>query len=132
MNFSRAGGTVAATVLVAEDNAAVRELVRLALEGTGLRVLVAGSAAEALEAAVRRWIDLLVADVILPDGTGPDLAEALRDDNPGLCVVYVSGWHGEPDFRDVGDEVLLAKTFTLEELRGAVLTRLLGIGSRPG
>jgi CheY-like chemotaxis protein len=129
MTLSRDGGPVAATVLVAEDNEAVRELVRVALEGTGLRILVAGSAAEALEAAARRWIDVLVADVILPDGTGPDLAESLRDDSPGLRVVYVSGWHDRPDFPDVGDELLLEKPFSLEDLRSAV-TSLAGADPR--
>ena len=129
MSLSRDGGTVAATVLVAEDNEAVRELVRLALEGTGLRVLVAGTAAEALEAAARRWIDVLVADVILPDGTGPDLAAALRDDNPGLGIVYVSGWHDEPGFPDVGDGLLLKKPFSLDALRAAV-TSLVGADAR--
>jgi two-component system cell cycle sensor histidine kinase/response regulator CckA len=120
MNFPRDGGPVAATVLVAEDNEAVRELVRVALEGTGLRVLVAGSAAEALEAAAKRWIDVLVADVILPDATGPDLAASLRDDSPGLRVVYVSGRHDDPGFPDLGDEPLLEKPFSLEALRAAV------------
>ena len=129
MNFARTGGTVAATVLVAEDNEAVRELARVALEGTGLRVFVAGSIAESLEAAARRWIDVLVADVMLPDGTGPDLAAALREDSPGLRIVYVSGWHGDPDFPDVGDGLLLAKPFTLEELRGSVMS-LVAIDNR--
>jgi two-component system, cell cycle sensor histidine kinase and response regulator CckA len=130
MNLSRAGGTVAATVLVAEDSEAVRELVRVALQGTGLRVLVAGSATEALEEAASRRVDVLVADVILPDGTGVDVATALRNDNPKLRVVYVSGWHGEPGFPDVGDDLLLAKPFTLEELHHAV-TSMVGADGRP-
>ena len=129
MTFPRDCGTVAATVLVVEDNEAVRELVHVALEGTGLRVLVAGSAAEALEAAVRRWIDVLVADVILPDATGPALAAALREDSPGLRVVYVSGWHDEPGFPDVSDGVLLEKPFSLDALRSAV-TGLARVDSR--
>jgi CheY-like chemotaxis protein len=130
MNFSRDGGPVAATVLVAEDNEAVRELVRVALEGTRLRVIVAGSAAEALEIAARRWIDVLVADVMLPDRTGPDLAAALRNDNPGLLVLYVSGWRPEPGFPDIGDALLLEQPFSLDELRGT-LTRLVGADPRP-
>nr|MBA3553467.1 PAS domain S-box protein [Gemmatimonadales bacterium] len=74
------------TVLVVEDEEAVRALARRVLASRGYRVLEAGSAADALTLAAeaREPIDLLLTDVVMPGMGGPALAERLARGRPGL------------------------------------------------
>src|SRR5688572_13501822 len=82
------------TVLLVEDEEAVRSLARYLLGQCGYKVLVAAHGAEALEVAARHpgAIDLLVTDVIMPRMNGPQLAEALSRTHPGIGLVYISGY----------------------------------------
>jgi two-component system cell cycle sensor histidine kinase/response regulator CckA len=84
----------AATVLVVEDEDAVRVLCARILSGAGYRVLVARDATEALALArgVPRPLDVLLTDVILPGMSGPALAEEVRALHPGLRVLFMSGY----------------------------------------
>ena len=88
------GPAVPATVLVVEDEAAVRALVVSALERAGYRVLVAGSPAEALALTegLDLTIELLVTDVIMPEIHGQVLAERLLARRPGMRVILMSGY----------------------------------------
>ena len=90
-----ASGT--ASVLIVEDEQAIRTLTRTILERAGYSVLAASTAtdAEALFAQEVRRIDLLVADIALPDGTGPALFKRLVEKQPSLRVVYMSGYTDE-------------------------------------
>jgi PAS domain S-box-containing protein len=117
------GGTE--TVLAVEDDPLVREITARALRSGGYRVLVAGSGAEALEAADRLQgrLHLLVTDVVMPGLDGRALADELRRRTPGVRVLYVSGYtqdvishHG---VLDTGVE-LLPKPFT----SGALLAKV--------
>ncbi|MGE0393670.1 MAG: ATP-binding protein, partial [Vicinamibacterales bacterium] len=74
------------TVLLTEDEAAIRDLVQTILERHGYTVLVAGGPADAaaLAETCRTPIDLLVTDIVMPGGTGPELAQRLRERRPGL------------------------------------------------
>jgi CheY-like chemotaxis protein len=83
------------TILVVEDDDAVRSLTRRLLEGFGYRTLEAASGREALA----RWrervdeIDLLLTDMVMPEGvTGRELAEQMRSRRPNLKVLFVSGY----------------------------------------
>ena len=82
------------TVLVVEDEPAVRELTRRILESAGYRPIVAANGSEALleceghEAKVR----LLLTDVVMPKMSGKELAERLEKLSPGLRVLYMSGY----------------------------------------
>jgi two-component system cell cycle sensor histidine kinase/response regulator CckA len=82
------------TILVVEDDRALRDLLRITLEGSGYSVLAAADAAEALRLAEPpgRAIALLVSDVTMPGMTGPDLARRLRASRAGLEVLLVSGY----------------------------------------
>ena len=82
------------TVLVVEDEPAVRALTVRVLRGRGYTVLEAGSAAEADRVAVAHpgAIDLLVTDVILPGEGGRPLALRLTAARPGLRVLFMSGY----------------------------------------
>jgi CheY-like chemotaxis protein len=90
-----AGGT--ASVLIVEDEQAIRTLTRTILERAGYSVLAASTAtdAEALFAQEVGGIDLLVTDIALPDGTGPALFKRLVEKRPSLRVVYMSGYTDE-------------------------------------
>ncbi len=83
-----------ATILVVEDEPAVRELVRRVLERQGYRVHVACDGAEAFERATRLGepLDLLLTDVVMPALTGRELVARLRLTLPDLPVVYMSGY----------------------------------------
>ena len=86
------GGTE--TVLVAEDEAAVRNLARRALQRFGYRVLVAGNGQEALALArgSQESIHLLLTDVVMPEMGGRQLAEHLARERPTTRVLFTSGY----------------------------------------
>jgi PAS domain S-box-containing protein len=83
---------VAKRVLVVEDEEVVRGLVRQVLEGQGYVVLVAQDGQDAIELAARNTIDVLLTDLTMPNVGGRELAERLRETQPGLKVVYMSGY----------------------------------------
>jgi two-component system cell cycle sensor histidine kinase/response regulator CckA len=82
------------TILVVEDEADLRELTRIFLEGYGYTVLQASSAEQAMEAAERfnGQIDLLLTDVILPGMSGQRLAEQVLGRRPQTKIVYMTGY----------------------------------------
>jgi two-component system cell cycle sensor histidine kinase/response regulator CckA len=82
------------TILLVEDEDAVRGLTRRCLETSGYTVLQASSAEEALELAARfpGRLDLLLTDVIMPGKSGPELSRRLAEHRPGTRVLYVSGY----------------------------------------
>jgi CheY-like chemotaxis protein len=82
------------TILLVEDEDAVRELTRQILRLNGYSVLQAARGHEALEVS-REYdgcIDLLLTDVIMPQMNGRELADLLRKQRPELRVVYMSGY----------------------------------------
>jgi CheY-like chemotaxis protein len=85
------------TVLVVEDEPAVRMLICRSLAHYGYRVLEASNAHEALEIwePNRRTIDVLFTDMVMPGGmSGSELAARLRQQNPDLKVIVASGYSG--------------------------------------
>ncbi len=82
------------TVLVVEDEDAVRRIVKTMLESTGYRVIEARNGPEALEAARRHaeTIHLVVTDVVMPEMSGRELAEQFSKDHPGVKILYMSGY----------------------------------------
>jgi CheY-like chemotaxis protein len=87
----------------------------------GYTVLAAGDGVEALATVEVHAgpIDLVVTDVIMPRMSGPDLVGQLRSRQPGIRVLYVSGYTADQlrAQADLGrEEILLAKPFTSESL----------------
>jgi len=82
------------TVLLVEDQEAVRQLVTVILEKSGYRVIDAANSPDALLAANGHLgvIDLLITDVMLPGMNGKELAARLRKWRPGLKVIFMSGY----------------------------------------
>ena len=113
------------TLLLVEDEDAVRESEREYLEQRGYTVLAAanGPAALALAASCGREIHLLVTDVVMPRMSGSELGQKLVAQRPGLKVLYVSGYaentilqHG---VAELGSR-FLHKPFTLKALAGKI------------
>jgi PAS domain S-box-containing protein len=116
------------TVLLVEDDTAVRELVRDALRHHGYTVLVAADGAEALALAKQTdlAIHLLFSDLALPRLDGVALATQLTKLRPDLCVVFTSG-HTADAFganHEFPDARFLAKPFTIDELSRVVRNAL--------
>ena len=86
--------TGAETVLIVEDEDAVRRLAERILRAAGYRTLTAASGGDAVVLCERRAgeIDLLLTDVVMPQMSGRELAERLLAANPGLQVLYTSGY----------------------------------------
>ncbi len=105
------------TILVVEDDAAVRRVIREVLMRYGYVVLEARQAREALALARHHAgrISLLITDLMLPDVNGFDVAAQVRDVAPGIQVLFISGYPGE-DLARLGtvpeDSPLLQKPFT--------------------
>jgi signal transduction histidine kinase/ActR/RegA family two-component response regulator len=93
------------TVLVVDDDAAVRQLVCDVLEEHGYTVLCAKHGPEAIRLAEQHptEIDLLVTDIIMPHMNGPELAGRLSLARPEMKVLYVSGYSAD----DIGDHGVL-------------------------
>jgi two-component system, cell cycle sensor histidine kinase and response regulator CckA len=119
------------TLLVVEDEAALRDVAGRILSGAGYRVLTADGGSQALElAAVHEGvIDLLVSDVVMPGMLGKELAERLVDVRPDTRVLYMSGY-AQPVLASQGTldpgVALLEKPFTAVDLLTAVRRRLDG------
>jgi signal transduction histidine kinase len=81
------------TVLLVDDDEAVRRLAERALTTYGYTVVTARDGVDALTLAhTTPGIDLLLTDVVMPQLSGPQVAERLRARMPGLRVVYMTGW----------------------------------------
>jgi two-component system cell cycle sensor histidine kinase/response regulator CckA len=80
------------TILVVEDDPTLRALAIRVLESCGYAVVAAASPREALPLAAQHQVDLLLTDVVMPERSGRDLALELRDEVPGLRVLYMSGY----------------------------------------
>ena len=110
-----------ATILLTEDEDDVRELLDDMLTTHGFKVLVAANAGEALTRAgqFHGTIDLLLTDVVMPGGTGRDLARQLTAVRPEIRVLYMSGYpeHGAPPGSVLEPGVpFLSKPFTRDLL----------------
>jgi two-component system cell cycle sensor histidine kinase/response regulator CckA len=91
---TRAFDQGAGTILLVEDERSVRTLARRILEGRGYTVLEAedGGTAMQLSDIHKGPIDLLLTDVIMPELSGPELAEQLLPQRPETRVLYTSGY----------------------------------------
>ena len=109
------------TVMIVEDEPAVRNFVAAALRNEGYQLLVAASAEEAarVSGAHEGQIDLLLTDAIMPGKSGIELANAMVAERPGLPVIIMSGYTKETlSVKGLTDPVnLLRKPFSPTELR---------------
>src|SRR6516225_3275592 len=109
------------TILLVEDEESLRHIVIDLLTQLGYRVLGASGGKEALALAEKHSgkIDVLVTDVLLPELTGPELANVLRGIRPGMKVIFVSGGVASESTLSSG-ATLLMKPFTVKMLSAKV------------
>jgi two-component system cell cycle sensor histidine kinase/response regulator CckA len=117
--------TGAGTILLVEDEEAVRAFASRALASRGYTVLEAGSGVEALEVMAEHGgtVDLVVSDVVMPEMNGPTLLGELRKTNPAIKVIFVSGYAEEAFKNDLPEGqafAFLPKPFSLKQLIEAV------------
>ncbi len=125
------------TVLVAEDDVGIRQLVSATLEGLGYRVLLADNGTAGLETATRHdgVIDLVISDVVMPRLGGPAMVERIRERHPGIRVLFITGYGWDALGAADEEAPLLKKPFTPKVL-GQRVRQVLdgpnGPGSDPG
>jgi CheY-like chemotaxis protein len=105
------------SVLVVEDEPALRNVLKRYLAKNGYRVMTASDGIEAMEVASsgREVVDLVITDVQMPNMKGNELAEQLRKVCPEAKIIFMSGFAGS--LLDVRDSAaLLAKPFSEAEL----------------
>jgi two-component system cell cycle sensor histidine kinase/response regulator CckA len=114
------------TILLVEDEEGLRALNARGLTSRGYTVLEAGNGVEAIDVLekIDGRVDLVVSDVVMPEMDGPTLLRELRSRDPGLKIIFVSGY-AEDAFQkhlpaDGQQFAFLAKPFTLKQLVAAV------------
>lgn len=117
------GSATPTGILVADDDAAVGELVATILRAKGYRVLEARSGDEALE-RVEDGLALVIADLVMPPNGGVELVDTLRQRVPGLKVLFISGYGVLSDSSN-SEDPLLGKPFAPADLLRRV-TDLIG------
>lgn len=123
------------TILLVEDEIAVRRLARRVLRQQGYVVIEASNGREALRLASEHSarLDLLLTDVVMPGMSGPELAEQLTREQPTIKVLYISGYAdealGHHGILEEGVE-FLQKPFTPQDLTRRI-RETLGPGNTP-
>ena len=113
------------TILLVEDEDAVRTFAARALRNKGYTVLEANSGESALKLvdSVTEPVDLLISDVVMPNMDGPTLVKNVRERRPTLKIIFISGY-AEDAFRKTmegpGEIAFLPKPFSLGQLAGKV------------
>ncbi len=115
-------------MLVAEDDESIRFVVTLLLARHGCRVIACDGPAEALASwqSRRDDIDVLLTDIRMPGMTGRELAARIATEDPGLPVVYMSGYEAPTaaDGPDAPPGPFLQKPFTEPQLVAAIASAL--------
>jgi PAS domain S-box-containing protein len=116
------GGKVQGTVLLVEDDDMFRGLLRQVLESQGYQVFAAENPARARELAAAHGhaVQLLLSDMVMPGGTGADLARQLAAVNPAMRVILMSGYTDDALARRAADpataDAFLEKPFATQDL----------------
>jgi len=109
----------AATILVADDEVALRHAVVEILRSSGYKVFESQTAPNALEIAEQHVgeLDVLLTDIVMPVMGGPELARRVTKIHPGIRVIYMSGYaEGFPDAELPSNSVFLQKPFRFATL----------------
>jgi CheY-like chemotaxis protein len=123
------------SVLIVDDEEPVRKFVDRVMRDAGYVTAQAADGAEALEVASKLGtIDILVTDVMMPHMLGDELARRLREAEPGVKVLYLTGYSDRLFKERVtlwADEAYLDKPCSMKGLRQAVSLLLFGQLERP-
>lgn len=122
------------SILVVDDHEPTQRVLQLWLEAHGHRVVCASCGNEAYKLLSAQRVDLVITDVLMPDGNGIDLIAKLKKTQPALCILAISG--GGPHVTSssclqrahgVGANALLLKPFKQDQLLSA-MRYVLGAG----
>jgi len=125
-------GSPQVCILIAEDEASVAEVMRLALSRQGWKVNIARNGLEAVERALAEEYDLILMDHRMPKISGPEAVRRILAAKPDQRIVMVTGTPTDEEFRQIVEEKgldWLRKPFTPQELVDAV-QRWLGTRSQ--
>ncbi len=115
-----------ANILLVDDDDQIATIIQKALATFGYTVVRARNGREALAAYDRHSVQLVLTDLIMPDGEGMELIMALRKAHPTVKIIAMSGGgHGDPEAnlkvaRIIGAMKTLAKPFSVDELQRVV------------
>jgi two-component system OmpR family response regulator len=124
--------TMSAHLLIVEDDAEMRDLLRKVLEKEGYRVSVAADGHEALALPLQTAFDLVVTDLLMPDDDGLELLQAIRKSRPTLPVIIITAfgdWGSYSRALELGAAAFISKPLKMAELVGAIHTALAGRGA---
>ena len=101
-------------ILLVDDHPVARKSMQRVLLEAGYRIFAASSAKEALKVFAEHSgaVDLLIADCMMPEMNGQELAETLRRQKPGLKILLVSGYEQAPAGSAAGTVKLARKPFS--------------------
>jgi two-component system cell cycle sensor histidine kinase/response regulator CckA len=121
----RADMTGQGTILLVEDEEGLRSLNARGLRSRGYSVIEASNGVEAMEALEEKSgaIDLVVSDVVMPEMDGPTLLKTMRQRNPDIKIIFVSGYAEDAFEKSLPENqqfAFLPKPFTLSQLVAAV------------
>jgi DNA-binding NtrC family response regulator len=108
------------TVLVVDDDAAIRFLCRVNLELDGWSVREAEAIAQARRTLAAAAVDIVLLDVHIGVDSGLDFIAEIRERNPGVPVVLLTGSVGSPGLEGVDADAIISKPFTLDQLTGTL------------
>jgi CheY-like chemotaxis protein len=121
-----------ATILLVDDDSAVREVTATILEDLGYVVLKVGSGGAALDLLDRQPnIDLMLLDFAMPGMSGGEVARQVQLKHPALPVLFVTGYADKTALADVGEERIIKKPFIGDELAEKVNAALVRASPRP-
>src|ERR1700689_5717106 len=115
--------TAAARLLVVDDEATILELLSGSLRLAGFEVVTAASGAEAVRVTASSRPDLVLLDVMLPDGDGFETLRRMRDGGSEIPVIFLTARDEVPDRVkgfDTGGDDYVTKPFSLDELLGRI------------
>ena len=108
------------TVLVVDDDAAIRFLCRVNLEFDGWTVHEAGAIEQARQKLEAAAVDVVLLDVHVGIESGLDFIAEIRGRHPGVPVVLLTGSVGSPSLDGVSADAIISKPFTLDQLTGTL------------
>jgi len=105
------------SVLVVEDDEAIAEIIAMEIEDLGYNCIKTWSAKKVLTLITKHKPDLILLDILLPDGNGIDIAKKIKGRNLRVPVAFVTAKTGAQDLVDnkIAD-YLLAKPFNIKDL----------------
>src|SRR6185312_2518677 len=126
--------STAQSILVVDDDPEIRKLLARYIESQGFRVLLAASCRELRERLITHQIDLVVLDVMLPDGSGLDLCRDLRAQRSNVPIILLTALKEEVDRiigLEIGADDYLGKPFNPRELVARIRAVLRRQGEAP-